>query len=144
MFIIFDKRTGAILYTIENQVEEIRLEETQGLVESNEKIGILDYYVNLFDLQLTKKIYVSIEQYESKLLINSDDKELKEVELRIEKQDGLKSTKVPLTDGKAEIPLIIETAEIVRFSVFDYKTKSNILEVNNSKEEIDINKGIVI
>lgn len=144
MYLIFDKRNGAILYTIENQVEEIRLEEIQGLIESNEKISILDYFVDLNNLQLKKKTYVSIEQYESKLLINSDDKELKEVELRIEKQDGLKSTKVPLTDGKAEIPLIIETSEIVRFSVFDYKTKSNILEVNNSKEEIDINKGIVI
>lgn len=146
MLIIFDKRTGSLVYTIDNEtnVEELNLPVIYGIIALEEIIKLNDYYIDLNTFNLTKKNEIFLNFINNILYMNSLDLTVKNVVLTIENIDGLKYIEIPMISGVCSIPIIIANDKVTRFSVFSVDTKSEVLEINNDKEILDLDIGLVL
>ncbi len=142
MKIIYDKRSGAILYTIENQVEDIELPDFHGEIDYEEKFNVFNYYVDLSILALTEKNYITLIFDNGLLKIQSTLIQDYSIELLIENADGFKPIPLDLIKGYKEISINNQSKLYTKISVFDGKNYSNILELN--KTETDVTNGINI
>lgn len=142
MNIIYDKRTGQILYTVENKVENLELPEYQGKIICEEKISVSSHYVELSTGTLTKKNYIELSEENGLLKIKSSTNEDIEVKLLIENSNGFNSIPINLS-GFLEITLNNESNLYTKISIFDFKNYSNVLEINKIKI-VDIANGISI
>ena len=141
MFVIFDKRTGALRYSIETDVENVKLDEIEGLIKINQKINILNFYIDLETFELREKIKLNLKLVDEVLYIESDSF-LEEITLRVENDEGAKAIQVFFENKLAVIPCKIQTDKRTVISAFSYKTVSNTLVIN--EKTIDNSTELII
>lgn len=145
MIIIYDKRNGSIIYTIENSIEmeALMLPEFQGFFETSEVIDIRYSYVDIDNNSIKRKNFLELSEENGILKIKNSTNEIIEVKLLIENTSNYNSIPLILNSGYTEIPINNTSNVHTKLSIFDFKNYSNILELNK-EETINIENGITI
>lgn len=129
MIIVYNKITGALLYTIEGDFKP-NLFEYEGFIEIKDKITIGDYYFDTKNNKIQQKININL-LLENNLLKIQAPSEIYETILSIHNVEKETQQKILLNNGYKEIPLNIQTKAKTQIFIFTTKHKSNVIILND-------------
>ncbi len=129
MIIVYDKRNGNLLYTIESD-EKPLLRDFEGLMVTEEKIKIGEFYFDLVNEVLLQKVHI-ILTLENNILKVEAPVEIEEIKLTISNVEREKTLNLLLENGFKEIPLKIQSGSKTEIYIFTERHKSNTIILNN-------------
>lgn len=129
MIIVYDKRNGNLLYTIESEVKPL-LRDFEGLIVTEEKVKIGDYYFDLVNEVLLPKVHI-ILTLENNVLKVEAPIEIKETKLTIANVESEKALNLTIENGFKEIPLKIQSGRKTEIYIFTEQHKSDTIILND-------------